>query len=169
MFIRTKKIYGQDYAYLVKNSWTGGGARQKVAKYLGKVHRPEKVRNKTFQEHISGQGAEDYFNSREFKEILNELIKLELHNHGLDDQYYVVGSEFKTLSGKDIVVAMNTGHLCTDTVKVLHDYKTENDDGFMLASLITAAGLNVEQEIFVLLFEKAKAESAQQPKGEFYY
>ena len=37
-FIREKKISGQTYAYLVKTQHTTKGPRQKVVKYLGKIH-----------------------------------------------------------------------------------------------------------------------------------
>jgi len=37
-FIREKKINGKQYAYLVKTVYTKRGPRQKVAKYLGKIH-----------------------------------------------------------------------------------------------------------------------------------
>ena len=36
MFIRLKKLKGKDYAYLVKNTWTKNGPRQKSKKYLGR-------------------------------------------------------------------------------------------------------------------------------------
>ena len=35
-FVRTKKIYGQTYYYLVQNVREGSKVRQKVLKYLGK-------------------------------------------------------------------------------------------------------------------------------------
>ena len=37
-FIREKKISGKTYAYLVKTQHTTKGPRQKVVKYLGKIH-----------------------------------------------------------------------------------------------------------------------------------
>jgi len=37
-FIREKKINGQPYAYLVETVHTKQGPRQKVVKYLGKIH-----------------------------------------------------------------------------------------------------------------------------------
>src|SRR3990167_2170202 len=44
-FIRTKRVSGKEYAYLVANSWTASGPRQKVAKYLGRVIRPQKAKS----------------------------------------------------------------------------------------------------------------------------
>ena len=41
-FVRVKRINGGTYAYLVENSWTRKGTRQKVSRYLGKVHAVEK-------------------------------------------------------------------------------------------------------------------------------
>ncbi len=54
-FIRTKKIDGKEYAYLVENKWykrkvkgRGKGPRQKVTKYLGRVHSFDKVNDVDF-------------------------------------------------------------------------------------------------------------------------
>ena len=51
-FIRTKKIDGKEYAYLVENKWykhsfkgKGRGPRQKVSKYLGRVYNFNKTEN----------------------------------------------------------------------------------------------------------------------------
>ena len=167
MFIRIKKIKGQDYGYLVQNSWTENGARQKVAKYLGKVHRPQKVYSKGLLEFVE-KSAEQYFNEKEFKEIINDITKLELHNHGADDQFFVSEGDLKTISGKSCVIHANNGYITGETIKALHQYNAENDDGYFLANLITSAGLNVEKETFVLLFEKAKAQ-IQPTNQEFYY
>ncbi|MBI3034113.1 hypothetical protein HYY72_03055 [Candidatus Woesearchaeota archaeon] len=174
MFIRTKKIKGKDYGYLVNNSWTEKGARQKVACYLGKVHKPERIRNKTLKEFLAVENLAEYFDSKEYKEIIGSLIRLELHNHNVDDFFFVDGNMVKTLSGKEALIQANQGFICSGTLKQLHEYNGENDDGYALASLVTAAGLNVEKDIFVLLFEKAKssansATGGQQSKEEFYY
>ena len=41
MFLRSKKIKGKDYAYLVKSVYKNKRVRQKVVKYLGKIEDPE--------------------------------------------------------------------------------------------------------------------------------
>ncbi len=168
MFIRLKKIKGKDYAYMVHNSWTEKGARQKVTGYLGKVHKPERARQKTLKEFLALESVEDYFSSKEYKEIVSGLIKLELHNHNLEDSFFMNGTELKTISGKDAVVQLNQGFLCNETIKKLLEYNPEQDDGYTLANLLTYAGLSLEKEHFILLFEKTKVPE-QSGKQDFYY
>ncbi len=167
MFIRTKNIKGQNYAYLVNNSWTEKGARQKVAKYLGKVHKPEKARQKGLKDFLGVQDVDQYIDGKQFHEIISDLVKLELHNHKSEDSFFVNSGQLKALNGKEAIVQANSGFICTETLKSLIEYKAENDDGYLLASLLTAAGLNVEKELFVQLFGKAKSQAPQ--IGEFYY
>ncbi len=173
MFIRLKKIKGKEYAYLVQNSWTGNGARQKVAGYLGKLHKPERMRQKGLKEFLSVDNIEEYFNSKGYKEIIGSLVKLELHNHNVEDSFFVSGHEIKSLSGKGAVIQANQGFICSENLKKLMEYDPEQDDGYMLASLITAAGLNVEKDSFVMLFEKAKSQETESQEknagNEFYY
>ncbi len=168
MFIRLKKIKGKDYAYMVHNTWTGKGARQKVTGYLGKVHKPERAREKSLKEFLSVESLEEFFGSKDYKEIIGSLIKLELHNHNLEDSFFLKENELKTLSGKDAVVQLNQGFLCTETIKKLLEYNPEQDDGYLLANLITYAGLNLEKEDFILLFDKTKMQTSEN-KQEFYY
>ncbi len=174
MFIRLKNIKGKNYAYLVSNSWTGKGARQKVAGYLGKVHKPEKAGSKGLNEYMGIEDADAYFNSKSYQEIIDDLLKLELHNHKADDAFFVAGHELKTLMGKSAVMQANQGFICGQTIKPLKEYRADEDDGTLLANLVTAAGLNIEKEHFIMLFEKAKEDSSQtaekqQQKTEFYY
>ena len=178
MFIRLKKIKGNDYGYVVHNSWTDKGARQKVAKYLGKVHKPEKARSKGLKELLGIEDIEAYMGSKSYMELIDDIIRLELHNHKADDAFFMAGHELKTLMGKSAIIQANQGFICSETIKPLKEYRADEDDGTLLANLITAAGIGIEKELFVMLFEKAKEETTQtaekqqqqqQPKGEFYY
>lgn len=176
MFIRLKKIKGQHYGYVVSNNWTGKGARQKVAKYLGKVHKPERARSKGLKEYLGIDDIEAYISSKSYHEMIDDLLKLELHNHKADDAFFVAGHELKTLMGKSAIMHANNGFLCGQTIKPLKEYRADEDDGTRLADLVTAAGISIEKEHFVMLFEKAKEESSQtaekqqqQQKTEFYY
>ncbi len=60
------------------------GSRQKVKGYLGRVYFPDKKESKDFFEHYNiediGKYTEDNKHNR--TRIVNELIKLELLNHG---------------------------------------------------------------------------------------
>ncbi len=164
-FIRTKEVKGQKYAYLVENKWTNRGARQKVGKYLGRIYAPQK-RNKTgLKEHLNIKDLRNYVEDNDFKKIINDLIALELHNHGL--------THFYADKQKNKVIALNQGFLCKHTMKELLNYNPEEDQGLKLAELITGAGIDVEKEVFIELFEKPKkqaaAKQAEQVSKEFYY
>ncbi|MBI4438470.1 hypothetical protein HY640_00895 [Candidatus Woesearchaeota archaeon] len=170
-FIRAKTISGQRYAYLVKNSWTAKGPRQKVAKYLGKIHKAERERSKTLQEY-TGAEPQEYFGKKKYTEIIEDLLRLELHNHKLEDKFFIGNGQVKSLSGKESIIQANQGYICTETAKELMNYNPEADEGYALANLVTAAGINVEKDVFVALFETAKTQNQQkqtQPTGEFYY
>ncbi len=172
MFIRTKVIKGQQYGYAVQNSWTEKGARQKVTGYLGKVHRPQRTKSKGLAEFLGIDNIEEYFNKKSFSEIVDDLVKLEMHNHGIDDAFYLAESHVKKLSGKSAVIQANQGFICSDTVKQLKAYNPEQDEGYSLANLITSAGINIEKDVFVMLFGKVKAQSPSNQsneKQEFYY
>ena len=73
MFIRGKKIKGKEYAYLVKNEWQPWGSRQKVTKYLGKIHKPKKTKN----EHPKNKATT-------YKEAIKPAIENTLRNHGCE-------------------------------------------------------------------------------------
>lgn len=135
MFVRTKKIKNKEYAYLVKNEWTSKGTRQKVKKYLGKVIRPAKIQPNKYQ--INEKNS--------FETAIKELIEHELQNHNITEK-------------KDIVIAMNEGFLCKETLQQLLKLKAEKEgrpdkQGQKLATALLEAGLNLDGEEFGKLFE----------------
>src|SRR3989338_620952 len=134
-FIRVKEIKGQRYAYLVENKWTNRGARQKVGKYLGKVYAPQKTTKKGLKEYLRITSVKDYAEGSDFRKIINDLINLELHNHGIDS-FYAEKQGNK-------VIALNQGFLCEHTIKALFSHNPEEDDGFRLAGLMTGAGIDI--------------------------
>lgn len=164
-FIRIKKVKGHRYAYLVENKWTNKGARQKVGKYLGRIYSPEKKTQKGLKEHLNIKDIKSYVKENDFKKIINDLVSLELHKHGIDNVYF----------GKqgNKVIALNQGFLCEHTLNALLSHVPDEDDGFKLAELITGAGIDIEQNVFIELFEKLKQETtakqAQEVSKEFYY
>lgn len=167
MFIRKKVIKGNEYAYLVENHWKEGRARQKVSKYLGRVAKPEKKAERTLQEHHKVGNARQYILNNDFRKIMQDLISTELFNHGLGNFDYNKGG----------VLQLNDGFLCGHTVNALLGYSGEDESGIKLAELITGAGLKIDKEMFVLLFEKIKQkkESKQAEEAinegfkDFYY
>ncbi|MBS3132545.1 hypothetical protein J4470_00250 [Candidatus Woesearchaeota archaeon] len=174
-FVRVKRISGGEYAYLVENSWTEKGARQKVGKYLGKVHKPEKVKSEGLGAFLGIPDVGKHVRSSDFKRVAADLIRLELHNHDVKSDEITAdfeGFSVKNRSGKNVVVAMNNGFLCSHTMKSLAGYDADKDySGYLLADLITAAGIVPEQDVFIELYGKfrAKHEAAAARKFEFYY
>ncbi len=88
-FVRIKRISGKEYAYLVTNSWTGSGPRQKVAKYLGRVIRPQKAKSEplgAFLGLTNEKDLKDWIGKNSFGEIAAALLRLELKNHSIRAQ-----------------------------------------------------------------------------------
>ncbi|MBW3018774.1 hypothetical protein KY329_01140 [Candidatus Woesearchaeota archaeon] len=155
MFVRTKKIKGKDYAYLVENEWTPWGSRQKVTKYLGRAHILQK-KNQEISELPSGysqavksaivQELANHGFTLQGKEMINGTIKANIENAEIKDK------------GKNVVLAMNEGYLCEDTLKQLLDFSPEDNrekSATKLATLTLETGLKLEPEQMLKLFEEA--------------
>jgi len=172
-FVRVKRIYGSEYAYLVENTWTDKGTRQKVGKYLGKLFRPDKVKSERLTEFLKIPEIRKYIGESNFRKIASDLIMLELQNHNLNEEIKVNFETFSVGKGtKEVVVGINDGFLCNYTLQRLMAYKPEEDySGYLLADLITAVGIVPEQEVFIELYGKfrEKQEAAAAKKFEFYY
>ncbi len=165
MFIRKKKIKGREYAYLVENKWTEKGTRQKVSRYLGKVLMPERRAEITIKEHLKVEDIKGYAAETGFKKIISDLVAVELFNHGV-----------KSLDNINGVLQINEGFLCRHTVNELLNYAGNDESGIKLAELITGAGIKVEKDLFISLFDKGRAKSQQKQAEEvkkefqdFYY
>ena len=153
MFVRIKKLKGKEYAYLVENEWTINGSRQKVKSYLGRVIRPLKMKEK-----------ETDISEMNYKQAVMTLLKQELQNHGFDETL-TFDNKIKadldekkiTNSGKNIVLAMNEGFLCSQTLKDALEIELtghEEEAGTQLAKALVEAGLSIPKDAFVQLFEK---------------
>ena len=192
VFIRIKRISGKEYGYLVANSWTSSGPRQKVTKYLGKVMRPEKAKSEGLAGFLgltSEQDLQDWIRKSSFKEVAAALIRLELANHNVSSKeggsngfnglkINVENAEFLDDKGKEIVFAMNDGFLCSHTAKRLLEYDPAADySGYNLADALTATGIAVEKDIFISLFGKMQATAGmkraeaieKEASKDFYY
>lgn len=156
MFVRVKKIKGKEYAYLVQNEWTPWGSRQKVAKYLGKAHKIERMSENTKQLPAG------------FQQTVIESIAQELENHGFSRQdtnlvkeNFTVSMNDKTIrfNGKRAVLGMNEGYLCDETIQQLLTFIPEEKaeaNAKKLANLVLEAGLKLNSEQFLHLFEQVK-------------
>lgn len=157
-FVRIKKIKGSEYGYLVENSWTAKGSRQKVKAYLGKIIKPAKTR-----EHPAPDLKE-----LSYQDAVRAVAKWTLVQHGFQE-----GSQSMLMSGTvlaDIgelkiinktnpaVISMHEGFLCQHTLQQAISFipsgNTEETIGKELANVLLEAGLSVPHEVFVHLFEK---------------
>ncbi|MBW2973536.1 hypothetical protein KY346_04035 [Candidatus Woesearchaeota archaeon] len=152
VFVRIKKLKGKEYAYLVENEWTINGSRQKVKAYLGRVIKPLRKKEK-----ITDVRNLDY------KQAVLALVKQELLNHGFDENLALDDvkadlAEIKFINkGRNIVLALNEGFLCSQTLKDALDIELtgyEEEAGTQLAKALLELGLKLPKDIFVQLFEK---------------
>lgn|SRR3989338_947860 len=177
MFIRLKTRKQGDktlsYAYLVSSKHRKKGAKQKVIRYLGKVYSFERTKNRSFDDFINGP-AESFISLKPLKTSLIGLVKLELENHDftrISKNKYAKGKLLVNLSTKDVkdisnskpvCIAINDGYLTSYTLSKMLNFKApealERDVGKALAKRILAAGVLLDQGIFVLLFQKLKRE-----------
>jgi hypothetical protein len=162
MFIRIKKLKGKEYAYLVDNTWTKKGSRQKTKKYLGRCIVLEKKENILFKDYFK-LNIEHFIYNTNFKKILSMLFELELIKHGFDKNlvYEDLKGNSKTLLiksklGNNVVLKINEGFLCTYNLKKVLNFKFKNEesDAYLFAESFLIAGIDVDQEIFVEIFRK---------------
>jgi len=166
-FIRTKKIKGKEYAYIVENKWRKRGkkVKQKTKKYLGRVYRFDRVNMMDFFEFYNIDDINYYINNKTKEELFLDLIKLELYNYGFEDKgkiWQKKGAFFdfknrKVYNDKNkyIAIAFNEGFLSDFAVKNILNFKAETEeDGYELAKLFVEAGIAVPKDIFVGFFRK---------------
>ena len=156
-YIRTKKISGNKYAYLVEIISTDKGPRQKVKQYLGRVHNFEK--SKEVSEINPGNSKEN---------ILLNLIQPELQAMGFKERkdnfvyqkLHFNNKKFsltKSKTNKEAIISLNDGYLSTFTLqRIINFQKTKNlnKDAHTLAKYFLEAGLQINQELFVKFYQK---------------
>ena len=156
VYIRIKKINNASYAYLVESVSTSSGPRQKVKKYLGRVHilKMKEERLATVQ----GKDRRTFFDS---------LLGSTLRCHGFQKEKRMYVSSECTISpssgiiakkgkNKEIVLSLNGGYLCQFTLqRILQFTKTKNvdNDAPLLAKYFLEAGLTITPEEFVKFYE----------------
>ena len=168
MFIRIKKIKNGKYAYFVKNKWTDKGPRQKSVKYLGKLFELTKKNNLSFKEFIKKEDYNIYLQDIDSKQLIKDLVEFNLFQHGFSKKGEKLTSDKLTLdffsntvreAKKKAVLKMNEGYLCDTTLQKVFSFKPELDKsdeelGFQLANLFASAGIEVPQDVFIVLYEK---------------
>jgi endo-alpha-1,4-polygalactosaminidase (GH114 family) len=149
-YIRTKKISNKSYAYLVENISTKNGPRQKVKKYLGRVHHLKKQENKDITIMTNNKN-----------EFLKQLISKHLFEFGFEkNKKNLVNDKIifslNKMSFKKGVLAINEGYLCNFTIKRILEFNKTNDlqkDGTLLAKHFLTAGLPVSQNEFIQFYQ----------------
>src|SRR3989338_1122582 len=96
-FIRTKKVDGKDYAYLVENKWykrnfkgKGKGPRQKVSKYLGRVYAFNKTDNTDFFAFMKISSLEEYLKDNSKEKVFRDLVEWELFRHNISKGEFTI-------------------------------------------------------------------------------
>lgn len=163
-FIRTKKIKGAEYAYIVENSWRKRGkkVKQKSKKYLGKVYRFE-AQDIDFAEFHSIHDELDYVQNNTKERIIFDLVAWELAKHGfkkeggklVNGECVFANKKIVNLKGNKIALGFNEGYMSNYGIsKLLHFQADVEEDAYDLAKLFVEAGFDVPKEIFVGIFSK---------------
>jgi hypothetical protein len=159
-YIRTKKISGNKYAYLVEIISTDKGPRQKVKQYLGRVHDFEK--NKEISEINQGNTNKEILlnliipelKARGFKEKKNNLI---YKNFIFNSEKITLTKKSKNKTNKEAVIGSEEGYLSTFTFQRILNFQKSKDfnkDAHQLAKYFLEAGLQINQELFVKFYQK---------------
>lgn len=161
MFIRIKKIKQKKYAYLVKNRWSKRAkkSKQKVIKYLGPLITLKKDKDNYF----NLKNIEIYPSKIIFQKILeNELIKHGFKKYGkrlIKDNIKINLNKKEIIqNSKPIVLEINEGFLCNYTLTKIYNFKSKSfnprKEGKRLANLILQSGIILNEEIFIVIFNK---------------
>ncbi len=151
-YIRIKKISGNPYAYLCSTISTPKGPRQKVGKYLGRVH--EMPNSTEISREVAG-------NNR--KKLLQDLIIRELEGHGFisrGDKHVKDTFSFQDFAirkgNKSTVLKLSNGYLCDFTVSRIRNFKRSKNiakDAKILATYFHQAGILISQEEFIRFYQ----------------
>ncbi len=159
-YIRTKKINGNKYAYLVEIINTDKGPRQKVKQYLGRVHELEK--KKEIGEINEGNTKEEILLNLIVPELSGRGFKEREHNLAyknfiFNPKDFSLTKKTKNKTSKEAVISLEEGYLSSFTVqRIINFQKTKNlnEDAHQLAKYFLEAGLQINQELFVRFYEK---------------
>ena len=166
MFVRVKKIKGQPYAYLVENTWAHQGARQKVIKYLGRVH---DAKTGTVDANLG---------ELSYPDSIRLLLRKTLEDAGFTGENVLIKDGVNvnidtgdvTRHRRPTVLASNEGFICQHTILDALQPPTgrHNEMAHALATKILETGIKTTPETFAALFEKVKPKDETKLQ-EFYY
>lgn len=173
-FVRVKNKKKKDgtiaeYAYIVENRRAWGKVKQRTKKYLGRVYRFDEINAAEFYEYfgIDPSDVSSYLEGKSVKEILFDLISLELYKYGFSkvknrkwlwslDEINVDlrDNKFYTSRGS-VALGFNDGFLCKHYVSKLMNFRVNTeDDAILLAKTFVEAGIDVPKEVYVGIFDK---------------
>ena len=174
-FIRTKKIKGAEYAYIVENKWKKRGkkVKQKTKKYLGRVYRFDKKDIGFFEFHSVSDELK-YIKDKTREDIIIDLVKWELVKHGFkQDKGVLVNGDcifrlndkkIMNSKGNKIALGFNQGYLSSYAITNLLHFQAEvEEEGYDLAKLFVEAGIDIPKQVFVGVFSKYNI----QPSDEY--
>ena len=162
MFVRTKKVNNNIYAYFVKNRWINGRTSQTTVKYIGRVY-PFVLANDVGFMQFSGLEGRSVSN----RELLKSLVGWELFKHGFkkEKKCWVGGgidvdadSFSFSKNGKEVALAFNDGFLSKATVNRILNFAVSDrdEDGYSFAKAFVEAGIKVPQPVFVHIFSNLR-------------
>lgn len=177
IFIRQKIIYNRPYAYLVSTRWDKRSkkVKQKVSRYLGKIIRLEKVEDTGFLDYYPDiEDIDEYVKHNPIKDIVKDLVELELYRHGFSKQHGrmmindKIKIEINRLPTMDGVFSMNEGFLAKETIKEILDFekifqKAEKRHPFDFAALYVNAGIDIDKRLFISLYKRFFSVAPEQP------
>jgi|GEM_PF-3870929 len=157
MFIRIKKINGNDYAYHVHNKRVRGKIRQKVKSYLGKAIIASKTKDLDFFSFVK-KDLETYTAEKSYRDIIYDLVIWELSRHDINDVDINLKRYSVTKEGSAVVIKMNEGYMYNKILNHLLKFQAVGDDEYFIgkefAEAMVKAGIDAPKELFVKLFEK---------------
>lgn len=168
MFIRQKTIANQQYAYLVRTKWDKRSkkVKQKVSKYLGRIHTLDKIRNIPFSEYYHVD-VDEYVLKHDLKHLVRDLVELEFYRHGFikkNATCMMNGEQKVDIEKLEKVYAMNEGFMQKNTVRQIFKYDKLLDEHerrvpYKFAALFVNAGIDLDKELFIALYQKHFSDS----------
>jgi hypothetical protein len=168
MFIRQKMIANKPYAYLVRSKWDKRSkkVKQKVSKYLGKIQTLDRIRNTSFSEYYHVD-VDEYVLKHDLHHLVRDLVELEFYRHGFikkNTATMINGENEVDIEKLETVYAMNEGFMNKNTLRQIFKYdrlldEREHKIPYKFAALFVNAGIDLDKELFIALYQKYFSDS----------
>lgn len=173
MYIRIKKIKGIEYAYLVKSYWSKRKKtpKQKTIKYLGRVYKFKKTKKLLLEKFLKIKDIDIYYQKKPIKNIVKDLIKLELLNHNFKEEKkdifqqedIVINFEnkkvYNSLTKKQVCIEINNNFVSTKTLRnimnlIIPPGLTNIQICKYLANSFLSTGITIPEDKFIILSQR---------------